>query len=68
MAITVRLPADLDERLDAVARERHVSKHALLLQGAQLIVDRNARRAEVDAGIDFVLAHDGELVTRLSDA
>ncbi|WP_395640922.1 ribbon-helix-helix protein, CopG family [Pseudolysinimonas sp.] len=68
MAITVRIPEELDARLEAVAAEQHVSKHALLLQGASWIVERHSRRAEVDAGLDFVLSHDAELLTRLEDA
>lgn len=68
MAITVRIPEDLDAQLEAVAEQQHVSKHALLLQGATWVVERHARRAEVDAGLAFVLSHDAELLTRLADA
>ena len=68
MAVTVRIPEELDARLEEVAREQHTSKHALLLRGAQLVVDRAARRVELDAGLDFVLSHDAELLRRLADA
>lgn len=68
MAITVRIPDELDARLEEVARQQHTSKSALLLQGATWVVDRFDRRAEVDAGLDFVLTHDAELLTRLEDA
>jgi predicted transcriptional regulator len=68
MALTVRIPEELDASLDAIAAKRHISKHALLLQGASLIVERHARRADVDAGLDFVLSHDAELLKRLEDA
>jgi len=68
MAITVRIPDELDARLDEVAQQQHTSKSALILQGATWIVERHARRSEVDAGLDFVLSHDADLLRRLEDA
>lgn len=68
MAITIRIPDELDARLDIVAKAQHTSKSALLLQGATWVVDRHSRRAEIDAGLDFVLSHDADLLTRLEDA
>lgn len=68
MAITVRIPEELDARLDEVAKRQHTSKSALLLQGATWVVERHARNAEIDAGLDFVLSHDAELLRRLEDA
>jgi predicted transcriptional regulator len=68
MAITVRIPGDLDDALERVARREHVSKHALLLQGARMVVDRAARRDEIEAGLDHVMRHDAELLERLADA
>jgi predicted transcriptional regulator len=68
MAMTVRIPEELDRRLEALAAAEHTSKHALLLQAAQLIVDRHGRRAEISDAIDFVTTHDAELLDRLADA
>jgi predicted transcriptional regulator len=68
MAITVRIPEELDDALDRVARQEHVSKHALLLQGARMVVERSARRGEIEAGLDHVMSHDAELLQRLADA
>lgn len=68
MAITVRIPEKLDAELQRVADELHVSKHALLLQGAGWVVERYSRRAEIDAGLEFVLSHDAELLKRLEDS
>ncbi len=68
MAITVRIPAELDARLQKVADEQHVSKNTLLLRGAALVVDRHARRADLDAGLDVILSRDAELLRRLEDA
>ncbi len=68
MAINVRLPEDLDRQLEEVASAEHTSKNSLLLQGARLIVGRHARRQEISEGLDFVLSHDAELLTRLEDS
>ncbi|MBN9175312.1 MAG: ribbon-helix-helix protein, CopG family, partial [Microbacterium sp.] len=40
--MTVRLPEELDRKLEAIAAAEHVSKHALLVQGAELIAERRA--------------------------
>ncbi|WP_231563135.1 ribbon-helix-helix protein, CopG family [Microbacterium mangrovi] len=68
MAMTVRLPEDIDRALDEIAAAEHVSKHALIVQGAALVVARRSRRAAVDEAVDFVLSHDAELLRRLEDA
>lgn len=68
MAMNIRVPEELDARLTALAGELHVSKSALLLQGAQLVIERYDRRAEVADGLDFILGHDAALLHRLEDA
>ena len=68
MAMNIRIPEGLDRQLDELAAREHVSKHALLLQGAELVVRARARREEVSRGIDFVMDHDAELLRRLEDA
>ncbi|TFC77622.1 ribbon-helix-helix protein, CopG family [Cryobacterium sp. TMS1-20-1] len=66
--MNVRIPEELDRQLEELAAAQHVSKHALLLQGATLIVDRYSRRDEIESGLQFVLSHDAELLQRLEDA
>ncbi len=68
MAMTVRLPEELDRRLEAIAAAEHVSKHALLVQGAELIAERRARGELISGAIDFVTTHDAALLERLADA
>ncbi len=68
MALTVRIPEELDNKLDELAAAQHISKHALLLQGASLIVEKYSRREEIESGLAFVLSHDAELLKRLEDA
>ena len=68
MAINLRVPEDLDRRLDELAAEEHTSKSALILQGAELVLQRHHRSRDISAGLDFVMSHDSELLTRLEDA
>jgi predicted transcriptional regulator len=68
MAINVRIPEELDQQLEELAKEQHISKHALILQGATLVVERYSRRQEIESGLEFVLGHDAELLRRLEDA
>ena len=66
--MTLRLPEELDRKLDSIAAAEHTSKHALVLQGVELIVARRGRRSAVDDAVDFVLSHDAEVLRRLEDA
>ena len=68
MAMTVRLPEELDRMREAIAAAEHVSKHALLVQGAELIAERRARGDLIAGAIDFVTSHDAALLERLADA
>lgn len=68
MAFNVRLPEDLDRRLEEVAAQEHTSKTALLQQGVQLVIERANRRAQLHEGLEFVTSHDAELLDRLKDA
>ncbi|MEO8283154.1 MAG: hypothetical protein ABI568_07075 [Pseudarthrobacter sp.] len=55
-------------RLDELAAEEHISKSALLLQGAELLLQRRGRSRDISAGMDFVMSHDADLLKRLEDA
>ena len=66
--MNLRVPEDLDRRLEQLAAEEHTSKSALLLQGAELVLQRRNRRRDISAGMDFVMSHDGDLLQRLEDA
>lgn len=68
MALNLRIPEELDRELDRLAEAQHVSKSALLLQGAELVVERNSRRRELDEIFDSVVADHAELLRRLEDA
>ncbi|TDL33449.1 ribbon-helix-helix protein, CopG family [Arthrobacter nitrophenolicus] len=64
----LRVPEDLDRRLERLAAEEHTSKSAFLLQGAELVLQRHARRHDISQGLDFVTGHDADLLKRFEDA
>ena len=66
--MNLRVPEDPDRRLEKLAAEDHTSKSEPLFQGAELVLQRPARRAEIREGLDFVMSHDAELLSRLGDA
>ncbi|GAA4658586.1 ribbon-helix-helix protein, CopG family [Arthrobacter cryoconiti] len=66
--MNLRLPEELDRELEKLALEEHTSKSALLLQGAEMVLQRHRRRREIAESIEFVKSHDAELLTRLADA
>lgn len=68
MAMNLRLPELIDQQLAEIATAENTSKHKLLLQGAQMVIHRRGRMAQINEGLAFVQEHDGELLTRLEDA
>lgn len=68
MAMTVRLPEELDAQLEEIARARHTSKHAILIEAATRFAQDSGRAAQVNAAVDFVLSNDEALLERLEDA
>lgn len=66
--MNLRVPEDLDRRLDQLAAEEHTSKSALLLQGAEFVLQRHRQSRDISAGLDFVMSHNAELLTRLENA
>lgn len=68
MAMTVRLPAELDARLEAVARARHVSKHAALLEAVTRYTDTESKTARVLEAIDEIGEQYADTIKRLEDA
>jgi predicted transcriptional regulator len=68
MAMTLRIPEDLDAQLELLAAARHTSKHALIIEAtAQLVAaeDKTTRATEIARGVKSRYA---ELLRRLEDA
>lgn len=68
MAMTVRLPSELDAKLEAVARARHTSKHALLIEAADRFVGEEQKTEMVLAVIDEIAVDYADALKRLEDA
>lgn len=68
MAMTVRLPEGLDTRLEAIARARHTSKHALLIEAVDRFVRAQSKTDRVLAAIDDIGVEYADAIQRLEDA
>ena len=66
MAMTLRLPEELDRELEAAAAAEGVSKHTLVVEGARLALETRRRRALVTEAADYVDAVHGDVIDRLS--
>ena len=68
MAMTVRLPPELDSALEAIARQRHTSKHALLIEAAERLTRQESKTERVLTSVDETRREYAELLQRLQDA
>ncbi|WP_433675617.1 ribbon-helix-helix protein, CopG family [Microbacterium gorillae] len=68
MAMTVRLPEDLDAKLTEIARERHTSKHALLIEAAERFASTESKTARVLRLADDIGERYADVIERLADA
>ena len=68
MAMTVRLPPELDAQLQKIADARHTSKHALVLQAVEEHVRREAKTRRVLESLDETSRDYAEAIKRLEDA
>lgn len=68
MAMTVRLPTDLDAALQKVADLEHTSKHSLVLRAVEELVITRTKADQVMASVERTLVRDAELLERLEDA
>lgn len=68
MAMTVRLPQELDEQLEAVARARHTSKHALLIEAADRFLSEEAKTERAVSIAAGAVQRYSALLRKLEDA
>lgn len=68
MAMTVRLPEELDAQLEVIARARHTSKHALLIEAATRFVNSESKTDRVLSLTDEITDRYADTIRRLEDA
>jgi len=68
MAMTLRLPEELDRKLDAIARSRGTSKSALLIEAADRFARTESKTERVLAAVDQISTQFADTITRLEDA
>lgn len=68
MAMTVRLPAELDAKLEEIARARHTSKHAVLIEAATRYANSESKTEQVLRIADEIAERYADTITRLEDA
>lgn len=66
MAMTLRLNAEQDAKLAALAQSQGISKQQAILRLIDAATERSARGREIDAIMDDVLTRDAELLDRLA--
>lgn len=68
MAMTVRLPAELDAQLEAIARARHISKHAVIIEAAARFANSESKTDRVLSIGEDIAERYAETLKRLEDA
>ena len=68
MAMTVRLPEELDAQLEAIARARHTSKHAVLIEAATRFANSESKTDRVLSLTDEITDRYADTIRRLEDA
>lgn len=68
MAMTLRIPAELDAKLEKLAAERHTSKHAVLLEAAERFVRSEDKTERVLAAVEIIGEEYADTLRRLEDA
>lgn len=68
MAMTLRIPEELNAKIEELARTRHTSKHALLIEAAERFVSSETKTACVLTLADELLDQYADVMKRLEDA
>ncbi|MEY4019394.1 MAG: hypothetical protein RLZZ590_694 [Actinomycetota bacterium] len=68
MAMTLRLTAEQDAKLDALADELRLSKQQVVTQAIQELAERQLQSEVAKRAFDRVLERDAELLRLLADA
>lgn len=66
MAMTLRLPEELEKDLETIAAEEGVSKHSLITEGARELVETRRRRSVIWGAVNHVDSKYGDVIDRLA--
>lgn len=67
MAMTLRLPDDLAERVRKQAEGEHISMQNLVVKATEEYVDRRSINGEIDAAMDKIKSRYGDVLRRLGE-
>ena len=68
MAMTLRLTAELDKKLDETAEYLGLSKQQVVNKAVEYYIDEMSELKIAKKALDWTLANDKELLERLADA
>lgn len=68
MAMTLRLPEELDKQLEALARARHTSKHAIVIEAATRFAHTEAKTERSVQLADEIIEQYADTIRRLEDS
>lgn len=68
MAMTIRLTEEQDNKLERIAKFRHVSKQRVIEQLVEEADEREFAKKRLDEAYNLVMTRDKELMERLADA
>ncbi|KNY04114.1 ribbon-helix-helix protein, CopG family [Microbacterium sp. GCS4] len=68
MAMNLRLPEELDAQLEEIARARHTSKHAVIIEAAARFAQSESKTERVLSFADEIAERYADTIQRLEDA
>lgn len=68
MAMTLRLPEDINAALEMVSSAQHTSKHALIVQAVEEFTKKQLNLLDLRADFERIRQDEAEVLRRLEDA
>lgn len=68
MAMSLRIPEELDAALEKIAEAEHMSKHALIISGLEQVARERIERSLLRADFERLIQEEAEVLQRLEDA
>ncbi|MFA5607032.1 MAG: hypothetical protein WDA07_07580 [Leucobacter sp.] len=68
MAMTLRLPEELDQQIEEIARARHTSKYAIVVEAAMRFASTEAKTERALRLADEIVDDYADTIRRLEDS